>query len=155
MTPLVLQGAGARTVPGNVTAPIMESAIMVRTLSASCHVKELFLAMTSHYNLCLPLTPLWSLRPPAERKFSILMTELCSAQCRASVSVLQGSRASTVRRFARRTSSVSGAPTLVTATLSTARDVTTSRASVSVARAGEVSTEGQERGSRLIICLQE
>ena len=35
VTPLVLQGAGARTVPGNVTALIMESAIMVSTKSSS------------------------------------------------------------------------------------------------------------------------
>ena len=79
------------------------------------------------------------------------MTELCSAQCQASVSALQGSRASTARRFATRTSSVSGAPTPATVTPSTARDVTTSRASVSVARAGEVSelsTAGQARRGR-------
>ena len=69
------------------------------------------------------------------------MTEVCSVQCRASVSVLRGSRASTVRRFATRTSSVSGAPTPATVTPSIARDATTSRANVSVARAGEVSTE--------------
>ena len=80
------------------------------------------------------------------------MTELCSAQCRASVSVLQGSRASTVRRFARRTSSVSGAPTLVTATLSTARDVTTSRANVSVGPAGGVSRADHGRGWT-IMCI--
>ena len=123
-------------------------------------VKELFLVMTSHYNLCLPLTPLWSLRPPVERKFSILMTEVCSAQCRASVSVLRASRASTVRRFATRTSSVSGAPTPATVILSTARAVTTSRANVSVARDGEVSeltTTGPAMRGRPnnIFCLQE
>ena len=35
VTPLVQQGPGARTVPGNVTAPIMEYAIMVSTITMS------------------------------------------------------------------------------------------------------------------------
>ena len=40
VTPLVQQGPGARTVPGNVTAPIMESAIMVSTLALSASSGE-------------------------------------------------------------------------------------------------------------------
>ena len=126
VTPPVLQGPGARTVPGNVTAPIMECVITVSTQSADCKLKKYFLPLsTSHASL--------------ERKFSVLMTEVCPAQCLASVSARRGSRASTARRCARRRSSVSGAPTAVTATPCTARAATTSRANVSVARAGEVS----------------
>ena len=95
----------------------------------------------------MPLEPNLEPGAPVEVKFSLLMTEVCSAQCRASVSALPGSRASTARRFVRRTSSASGVPTPATVTRSTARDVTTSRASVSVARAGEVSRPGQTEAS--------
>ena len=39
VTPLVQQGAGARTVPGNVTAPIMEYASLVSNISVcSLHI---------------------------------------------------------------------------------------------------------------------
>ena len=61
VTPPVLQGPGARTVPGNVTALIMESATTVSTISPSCHLarqsgellKNYYLAITYNYNLSL------------------------------------------------------------------------------------------------------